>query len=316
MLMERVIIDPAFDQDKTISKAGYHSAQRSELRDKWDAAAIDWAKWEPTISAGLPNATAAMMDMAGIQPGMRVLDVACGAGDLTIQLAKRVGPTGSVVANDISPIMLILLQANVERAGLRNIGTLECAAEDLTEVDGSFDAVICRMGLELFPSPGSALEAIQRVLKPGGRFAALAMTNGVNNPTFSEPMAILRRHARKARPIAEKSKRFALGGEGVLESVMEESGLADVRTQTVLDWPRRLEPLDAMRMLQDAFGAFRGVVADLTAAEQAAAWMEVHDCLKRFERGGDLEKTLEVTIGAGARPNIATATTLPCASRL
>lgn len=89
----------------------------------------------------------------------------------------------------------------------------------------------------------------------------------------------------------------------MLERLMEESGFANVRTEIVHDWPERLEPLDAMKMRQEAFGSYRAVVADLTPDEQTAAWMEVYECLKRFERGGDLEKKHEVKIGSGTRPS-------------
>src|SRR5262245_66250438 len=84
--------------------AGYTS--RSELRNTWESAAPGWAKWEQAFSAGLSTATDALIEMAGIQPGMRVLDLACGAGTQTIQAAKSVGQNGSVVAADITPTML------------------------------------------------------------------------------------------------------------------------------------------------------------------------------------------------------------------
>ena len=67
-------------------------ALKSELRKTWENAAPGWAKWEQVFSAGLSDATDTLIDMAGIQPGMRVLDLACGAGSQTIQTAKRVGP--------------------------------------------------------------------------------------------------------------------------------------------------------------------------------------------------------------------------------
>ena len=273
----------------------------SELRNTWEAAAIGWAKWEPIISAGLVNSTEAMIDMAGIQPGMRVLDVACGAGDLTVQLAERVGPTGSVVASDISRTMLILLRANAARAGLQNIETLECAAEELDETDGPFDAAVCRMSLALFPSTLKALEAIQRVLKLGGRFAAHVFATAQNNPIMSQPMAILLRHANKSHPMPTKSRLFTLGGEGTLEDLMEGSGLADVRTQIVQDVPPRMDAMDAMKMWQEAFGTYRAVVAHLTPEEQTTAWIEVHECLKQIGTLGDLERRHKVMVGSGAR---------------
>ena len=81
-------------------------ALKSQLRKTWENAAPGWAKWEHVFSAGLSDATDTLIDMAGIRPGMRVLDLACGAGSQTIQTAKRVGRNGSIVASDISATML------------------------------------------------------------------------------------------------------------------------------------------------------------------------------------------------------------------
>jgi len=71
---------------------------KSELRNTWEKAAPGWAKWERELSAGLSSATDMLIDMAGICPGMRVLDLACGAGSQTIYAARRVGRSGGVVA--------------------------------------------------------------------------------------------------------------------------------------------------------------------------------------------------------------------------
>ena len=275
----------------------------SELRNTWDMAALGWAKWEPTVSAGLVNSTEAMIDMAGIGPGMRVLDVAAGAGDLTIQLARRVGPSGSVVASDISQTMLRLLRGKAERAGLSNIETMECVAEDVDQADGVFGAAVCRMSLPLFSSPHKALEAIQRVLKPGARFAVHVFASAEHNPIMAKPMAILLRHANQLRPESKKSKLFTLGDRGMLEDLMRGSGLADVRTQIVQDVPPRMEAMDAMRMWQEAFGTYRAIVADLTSEDQTKAWIEVHDCLKRIGTLGDSERKHNVLVGSGAKPS-------------
>ena len=110
------------------------AVSQSELRNTWESAAPGWAKWEEPFSAGLSAATDTLIDMADIQLGMRVLDLACGAGSQSIQTAKRVGPNGKVVAIDISPTMLEHVHQNAIDAGLQNIETLECAAEELDEV--------------------------------------------------------------------------------------------------------------------------------------------------------------------------------------
>jgi SAM-dependent methyltransferase len=76
------------------------------LRDTWESAAPGWAKWEEKFSAGLDDVTDALLDRADIGPGMRVIDLACGAGSQTLRAARRVGRTGQILAMDISPTML------------------------------------------------------------------------------------------------------------------------------------------------------------------------------------------------------------------
>ncbi len=149
---------------------------KAELRDTWESAAPGWAKWEAVIAAGLVDATDAMLDMAGVDANMRVLDLACGAGSQSLRAAERVGPEGRVLASDISATMLAHVQERAKRNGISNIETLECAAEDLPATQQAFDAAICRLGLMLFPAPKQALKAVQSVLKPQARFAGLVFT--------------------------------------------------------------------------------------------------------------------------------------------
>ena len=277
------------------------TTSKSELRNTWESAALGWAKWEQEFSAGLQEVTDVLIDMAGVGPGTRVLYLACGAGSQSIQAAKRVGPNGTVVASDISGTMLEHVRQSADREDIENIETIECAAEDLDKVQTPFDASICRLGSMLFPSPSEALEAIQRVLKPGARFAALVFTTPANNPFMAQPMRIILRHAGKQPPAPGQPGIFALGGDGVLERLLKDSGLADVGTKTVRALLGLPSATDALEMMQQAFGAYRAVVADLSEAERSKAWAEVHECLKQFERDDGFETELEFIIGSGAK---------------
>jgi SAM-dependent methyltransferase len=276
---------------------------KSELRNTWELAAPGWAKWEHVFATSLSDATDALIDMADLRRGMRVLDLACGAGSQSIQAAKRVGPDGKVVASDISPTMLEHVRQNAAHAGLQNIETLECAAEDLAEPQVCLDAAICRMGLMLFPSPHKASEAVRRALKPGARFAALVFTKPTSNPFMAQPMAILLRHADKLPPVPGQPGIFALGGDGVLERLMKDSGFEDVKTKPIRVPLVLPSASDAVQLMQEAAGAYRAVVAELSDEEKSRAWSEVHECLKQFEAGSGFETELELIIASGAKPN-------------
>ncbi len=273
----------------------------ADVQRTWEAAAPDWAKWEERISAELSEATDALIDMAGVRTGMRALDVACGAGVQSLRLADRVGPAGSVVASDISTTMLEHVRGNAARAGIRNVETLECAVDELDTSIGPFDASICRLGLMLFPSPRGALNSVRKVLKPGARFAALVFTTPRENVFMAKPMQILLRHAGKEPPVAGQPGIFALGAEGVLQQLMRDAGLEDVRSTTLHASLGAPSADAALEMMQEAFGAYRAVVADLTPVEADRAWEEVLECLKQFETEGKFKAKLEFAIASGAR---------------
>ena len=96
----------------------------------------------------LGAATEQMLDLAHIKAGSRVLDIAAGAGEQSLAAARRVGPTGHVLATDIAPALLDYALADARAAGLSNIETRELDGEALGDLPAaSFDAVISRVGL-------------------------------------------------------------------------------------------------------------------------------------------------------------------------
>ena len=116
-----------------VSPLGAHCTERSremasddvktEVRRTWESAAPGWAKWEAVFAEGLAEATDTMLDMAGVDAGMHVLDLACGAGSQSLRTAERVGPQGRVVASDLSPTMLAHVREAAARRGLGHIET-------------------------------------------------------------------------------------------------------------------------------------------------------------------------------------------------
>lgn len=271
------------------------------IRNVWESAAPGWARWEPTIVSWMSPATELMLDLAEVGPGARVIDVASGAGSQTLLAAGRVGRGGRVLATDISETMLRHVEDAAVAAGLSNVSTLTGPAEELALEPGSFDAAICRLGIMLFADPVSALRSLHRALRPGGRIAAVVFTTPAANPVLSRPMQILLRHAGKAPPAAGMPGIFALGGPGALEAALSAAGFVDVE-QRAVEVPLRMESAsEALRIMQEAFGAYRAVVADQPEAVQAAAWREVGELLETFTTQDGFVGPSQVWVGSATR---------------
>jgi len=154
---------------------------KNTTHDQWQSAAEAWFRWSPTLNQWLGKATETMLEMAGISTGHRVLDVAAGAGEQSITTAKKVGATGYVLATDISSNILEFAKQMAKQAGLENIETKVMDGENLTVPDTTFDAVISRVGLIYFPDQQKALREMLRVLKPGGKVAAIVYSTPDKN---------------------------------------------------------------------------------------------------------------------------------------
>jgi len=118
----------------------------------------------PAIGAPL---AAELIEIAGLRAGERVLDVACGTGVVTRLAAKRVGADGKVAGLDLNPGMLAVARS-VTPSNMP-VQWYEASAESLPLPDGSFDVVLCQLGLQFVPDKTVALEEMRRVLRPGGR---------------------------------------------------------------------------------------------------------------------------------------------------
>jgi SAM-dependent methyltransferase len=116
------------------------------------------------------EATLEMLRAADIRPGMRLLDLGCGAGDVSLLAASLVGPTGSVLAVDKSPEAVATTRTRAANAGLHQI-QCELADVEQLEVSGLFDGVIGRFVLLYLADPTATLRALSRLVKPHGVLA-------------------------------------------------------------------------------------------------------------------------------------------------
>jgi len=268
---------------------------------QWQAAAQAWNQWGPTIEQWLGPATEIMLDMADVRTGSRVLDVAAGAGGQTLTAAKRVGPTGSVVATDISSNLIALAAENARKAGLTNVETRVMDGEHLELEEGAFDAVISRLGLIYFPDQQKALTGMHRVLKPGGRLAVIVFSTAEKNKFFSIPISIVRRRAQLPSPLPGQPGPFSLGGPGVVEEAYQKAGFRDVQMRVVSAPLYMSSTAEYVRFARESFGALHQMLAGLNEVEREEAWQEIEQELRKFEGPNGFEGPCELIVAAGTK---------------
>jgi SAM-dependent methyltransferase len=144
---------------------------REGQREQWNTAASGWKRWNELIDAGAAPVSERMVELAGVQPGSRVLDIAAGYGEPSLTAARAVGESGSVVASDISAEMLAYGRERAAAAGLDNIEFVEAAAIALDFPADSFDAALSRWGIIFDPDGEGAAARVREFLKPGTRMA-------------------------------------------------------------------------------------------------------------------------------------------------
>jgi SAM-dependent methyltransferase len=276
-------------------------AYKATTRDQWEVAAEPWNRHGPTIEAWLGEATEAMLDLAGVGPGSRVLDVAAGAGGQTLTAARRVGESGSVLATDISPSILAFAERQARAAGLANVATRVVDGEQLDVAERSFDAVISRVGFIYFPDQAGALRGIWKALRPGGRIAGIVYSTAAANPFFSIPISIIRRRAGLPAPAPGQPGPFSLGASGAIEAAYATAGFIDVEVRR-LAAPLRLPSVaDYLTFARESFGALGQMLAGLDERERGAAWVEIEQELERFQGDDGFVGPCELLVAGGAR---------------
>jgi SAM-dependent methyltransferase len=274
---------------------------KDTTRAQWEDAAAAWHSWGPTLEEWLGGATALMLDAAGVRTGARVLDVAAGAGGQTLAAARRVGPSGQVLATDISPAILSHAAADAAAAGLTNVRTRELDGERLDVDAAAFDAVVSRLGLIYFPDQAGALAGQYRALRPGGRIGAIVYSTADRNAFFSVPVSIIRRRANLPAPAPGQPGPFSLGAPGVLADLLRRTGFRDVETRTVPAPLRMPSAADCVRFERESFGALHQMLAGLAPADREAAWEEIGSEMRRFEDTAGFTGPCELIVASGVK---------------
>ncbi|MEN8833877.1 class I SAM-dependent methyltransferase [Pacificibacter sp.] len=274
---------------------------KATTRQQWQDAAEAWNAWGGFLATWLGPATDVMLDMAKVGQGSAVLDIAAGAGQQTLVAAQRAGPSGRILATDISPDILEYALENARIQGLHNVETLEADGEDLDVAPDSFDAAISRVGLIYFPDQQRALTNIMRALRPGGRFAAIVYSTPENNGFFSKPISIIRDRAQLPPPAVGQPGPFSIGSPGALTSVLESAGFRDIEEKVISAPVVFPKAADCLRFERESFGALHQMLSGIEPEAQEAVWAEIGDALSEFETADGFIGPCELVVAAGTK---------------
>ncbi len=272
------------------------------MSDMWSSVAPAWGDNAAFVDDHLAVATAVLLDEVALQPGDAVLDLATGAGGTGLSAAERVGPEGRVVLADVAVGMVEV--ASRRAADSQQVSTLLCDQAAIDAPDGSFDAVVVRHGLMFAEAPADAVREAARVLRPGGRYAAMTWAGRADNPWLGLVLDAVGAQFGVPFPPPGVAGPFALDDPGVLLAALEAGGLEDVRV-TGVPAPMRCASLEAWwaRVPQLAGPlalALAGMEADVRDAIGARAVASAAAVARTTGDGVELDGA--VLVASGRRP--------------
>ena len=166
--------------------------ENAESQEAWNGVLFErFVKFRDIIVAGLSRHGAEAMRISAPVSGERVLDIGCGFGDASQQLAALVGPSGSVLGVDIAPRFVEAARVDAESAGVSNVSFEVHDVQATTFVD-TFDYAFSRFGTMFFDNPVPALRNVRDAMNPGGRLCIVVWRRRFDNPWIYEAEKVVK----------------------------------------------------------------------------------------------------------------------------
>lgn len=195
-----------------------------------NSAGATWAALQDRLDRQIEPLGQKAMDAGAPKAGERVLDIGCGCGQTSLELAQRVGPTGQVLGVDISEPMLEVARRRGGEAGMANVSFLAADAQTHAFPAGGFDLAFSRFGVMFFDDPTAAFSNVAAALRPDGRLAFVCWRPLAENPWMGAPMqaalALLPPMPPPADPTAPGP--FAFADPERLRGILAAAGLVDI----------------------------------------------------------------------------------------
>ena len=255
---------------------------------------VDAAAYDSYLGRRSRMFVPAALAAAEVGQGHRVLDISCGPGEASLMALPKVGASGSVIGADIALAMLVCA-----RQRLNDPSFLPVAADGqaLPFADGSFDALVCQLGLQFFPDPDLELKEFRRVVRHGCWAAVCVNPIADRAPMWGILADVLSRILPHQRAVFQSS--FSLSDPERLQRMFADAGFRDItvvreeREGVMASFDEYWQPIEA------GTGSMPQAYVALPEPDRRAVREEVTARLARFASNGRLRMSLETLIGRG-----------------
>jgi SAM-dependent methyltransferase len=278
------------------------SEDRNVLAE-WRGSAPYWEKHAATVRQLLAPISASLIRIAHITAGQRVLDVAGGTGEPSLEIAGIVAPQGRVVCTDAAAEMVAAAERLAHQRAIDNVEFKRCAADSLPFADGAFDVVVSRLGAMFFDDVLASLGEMLRVVKPVGTIALVVWGDPALNPFFGIITEVMARYVPSPPEDADAPGAFRFAERGKLAGLLEQAGAVNVQ-EHVVDFriEAALTPAEFWQLRSEISDSLRAKVARLTADELARVVQEVEQQAKAFFSEGRMSLPAQVLIISANKP--------------
>ncbi len=274
-------------------------------RQGWDSAAPGWKQWASTIEAGAHGVNERLLDMARLEAGQKVLDIATGYGEPLVSALERIGPAGSAVATDLSPEMLALTRDRVAALGFTNVAFHETSGETLNIPETGFDAALCRWGLMLMADPDACLQRVHALLKPGGRVAMAVFSEPQHSPWLAIAGMTVRREVGVGPPSPGEPNIFRLADAVDLQRRFRMAGFSEIALEQVRGTCVYDSPEVYTRFMRDVARDIVRLLEGQTSERQEAVWGSVAEAVRPYQgTNGEVRLGFECHCIAARKPPV------------
>ena len=272
----------------------------------WNAFARAQAaqRWKRQSAAMGRQMTEAIVAEAKVEPGMQVLDVACGTGEPAISMALLMKGTGRVLGTDISTEPLKIAEQRARERSLGNARFQQADVHSLPFANASFDRVTCRLGIMFFSDLPRALGEMHRVLKPGGRATLLAW-GPIEQPYFDSTIGTIFRILPGSSLPASAKGMFRFGEAGVLRAALSDTGFCSIEEELrIVPWSWPGTPEDVWEYFQEVTVPFKPLFEATPEGQRENVNAEVLKAIGRYYDGTQVNFTATIClVSASTRRN-------------